>query len=344
MPSNVNQHFVPKFYLKYFSVNRNNKSLNIFNKDIEKYIENASLASQAYKKYYYGKDGEMEKSLADVESRAALLLNKISKDKILPNQLSELHRFLLFFILLTDLRNLNYNNKLKESLNSMHNSIFNKGEVVDPKFDLRTDNTVELSLSTLPLSIDVCADLGFKLIINDTKLPFVTSDQPVIKYNQYLENVTPKSMNTGYGSLGLQIIFPLSPNTLIFFYDQDIYRVGSAKKRIVNIAKEAEIDMLNLLQILNSGTNIYFNNEISKSKIFNLYYRSKAYPKPHQNITTKIPDSPTSAYHVTTTTPLETKMQMDWIKMTDYSKKIIINKSKLVQLRPWAEKIRNERM
>ncbi|MBK7038250.1 MAG: DUF4238 domain-containing protein [Bacteroidetes bacterium] len=341
MPSHVNQHFVPKFYLKYFSVDRNNKSINIFNKDNEKYIENASLASQAYKKYYYGTDGLLEKDLADVESKAALLLNYIAKSLYLPEQLSEVHKFLLFFILLTDLRNLNYNKKFSESLNSMHNSIYKKGEVVDPKFDLRTENTVNLSLTALPVLIDLCADLDFKLIINGSNIPFVTSDYPVIKYNQFLENILPGSMNTGYSSLGLQIMFPLSPKTLIIFFDQSIYKVGSAKKRVVNIDKESEIEMLNMLQILNSGINIYFNNELPKSKIFNLYDKSKTYKKPHQNITTIIPDSPTSAYHITTTTPLETKMQMDWIKMTDYSKKLILDKSKFVHMRPWAEKIRN---
>lgn len=343
MPSNVKQHFVPKFYLKYFSVDRNNKSINIFNKEIEKYIENASIASQAFKNYYYGKDGILEKSLADVEGNAASLLNHILKSNILPKQFSELHKFLLSFILLTDLRNLNYNKKLTGSLNSMHESMFNDNEVVDPKYDLRTDNTVNLSLAALPALIDLCADLDFKLIINKSNLPFVTSDNPVIKYNQFLEKQVPGSMNTGYSSLGLQIMFPLSPKAMLVFFDQNVYKVGSAKKRIIHLHKLSEIEMLIMLQMLNCGKNIYFNHELQKSKVFNLYYKSKGYPKPNLNKTIKIPSSPTSAYHITTSTPLETKMQMDWIKLTDYAKGIIINKSKLVHLRPWAEKVRNER-
>lgn len=344
MAHNANQHFVPKFYLKYFSVEKNNKSLNIFNKHLEKYIPNASLASQAYKKYYYGKDGLLEKSLAEVEGKAAVLLQTISKTKNLPNQLSSIHKYLLFFILLTDLRNLNYNLSLKESLQSMHDSMFNEGEIVDPKYDLRTDNTVDLSLSALPMLIDLCADLDFKLIINNTNKPFITSDNPVIRYNQYLEKLVPGSMNTGYSSLGLQILFPISPNLMTVFYDQDIYKVGSAKKREIEINKVSEIEMLNMLQIMNCGQNVYFNNNFLKSDAFKLYYRSKSFPIPHQQKTTKIPDSPTSAYHITTTTSLETNMQLDCIKLTEIAKTIRIDKSRLVHMRPWAEKIRNSRM
>lgn len=344
MPSNVKQHFVPKFYLKYFSVDNNNKSINLFNKDKEIFITNAALASQAFKNYYYGKDGVLEKSFADVEGKAATLIKYIINSHFLPRQLSELHRFLLFFTLLTDLRNLNYNKILSGSLNSMHNSMFSQEDIVDPKFDLRSNNTVYLSLAALPVLIDLCADLDFKLIINESNLPFITSDYPIIKYNQFLEMQVPGSMNTGYSSLGLQIILPLSPKVILIYYDSDIYKVGSSKKRIVHIDKLSEIEMLNVLQILNCGNNLYFNNEVQKSKMFDLYYRSKQYPKPHQNITSKIPESSNSAYHITTTTQLETKMQMDWIKLTDYAKGIIINKSKLVHLRPWAEKVRNERM
>ena len=46
MPSNKKHHYVPRFYLKYFSNNSEGKVLGIFNFDQQKYIEAGNLGGK----------------------------------------------------------------------------------------------------------------------------------------------------------------------------------------------------------------------------------------------------------------------------------------------------------
>ena len=56
------QHYVPQFYLKNFS--SNNKSVGIYNFNVNKYISNASIKDNFGKNYFYGDDKRIEMALS----------------------------------------------------------------------------------------------------------------------------------------------------------------------------------------------------------------------------------------------------------------------------------------
>lgn len=63
MASNKNQHFVPRCYLRPFTLDGNGLSINIFNIDRSRAIKNAPVKNQCSGDYFYGKDQKLERAL-----------------------------------------------------------------------------------------------------------------------------------------------------------------------------------------------------------------------------------------------------------------------------------------
>jgi hypothetical protein len=102
-------------------------------------------------------------------------------------------------------------------------------------------------------------DLKPHLIFSGNHRRFITSDNPVCKYNQYFEEIK-NFGKLGAVSRGLQIFFPISPLYLVILYDKDIYQIMSSGN-ITNYITDNDVNALNLLQMINSENNIYFDCE-----------------------------------------------------------------------------------
>jgi hypothetical protein len=139
----------------------------------------------------------------------------------------------------------------------------------DPRFKDHIDdivfgyeNAASLALGITANILQITEDLHFKILLNETTIPFITSDNPVVKYNQFLEDRKTFGGITGFGAKGLQLLFPLHPRIYLIFYDADIYRVGNKKQRVITLSAKRDIDELNRLQVVNSGSNLYFNQQV----------------------------------------------------------------------------------
>ena len=91
-------------------------------------------------------------------------------------------------------------------------------------------------------------DLDVKILINKSNIPFITSDNPIVKYNQFLEERKWNGSKTGFGLVGLQIFVPLNQYITLIFYDSSIYKIGNRKQIKIEINRNDEIQQLNLLQ------------------------------------------------------------------------------------------------
>ncbi len=79
MASNKNQHFVPRCYLRPFSINSDNKEINLYNIDRKRFIERAPIKHQCSKNYFYGDDSRLEKALQFTEGTYASVLRDVLK-------------------------------------------------------------------------------------------------------------------------------------------------------------------------------------------------------------------------------------------------------------------------
>lgn len=270
MSAKENQHFIPKFYLRRFSWGNNGKQIGVFNKETSLFFERAKLKSQAYKKNFYGKNKKVEDALGVLEARAAKLFRKVEREGFVPSG-SDIEFFdLLYFTILTDLRNpiisKNIHLSRKIFIDDLYGKESQKSIFFSTLYD-QIDDNVELALSGIEVALEVSLDLSLKLIVNCTSIPFITSDYPVVKYNQYLEKRKSLRGITGYGCVGLQVFYPISPTSMLFFFDATSYKVGDKKQTSINITKESDIKQLNILQFLNCSQIVYFNDKMIKLEL-----------------------------------------------------------------------------
>lgn len=282
MTEKKNQHYIPKFYLRNFSFENNGKQIGVYNLSNEIFVRKAKLKTQGSKNFFYGQDGVIEDELANIENTLAQQLNKITSNEIIPRKLTKEHLNLLAFVCITDLRN-------PVKINSFRNGLSEMGKrltELDPNIDLKNfiptishDDAVKMTMSNIPEVIEEILDLDFKILKNITKQPFLTSDFPIVKYNQFLESRNWSLSKSGYGLSGLQIIIPLNSELMLLFYDSEIYKVGDKKQKIVSINDLLDIENLNILQFVNCFESIFFNENTSEEYIRKLAIKAKKYKR-----------------------------------------------------------------
>lgn len=335
-----NQHFVPRFYLKWFSIDRNDKAIRVFNKKLDKFIPSASLYNQASKKYYYGEDGELEDDLAFSEGIFVERLRAILETETLPPYSSREHRTLLHFTVMTEFRN-----PIKKTAMEKVTEIvgdYAKQHVNFPDdyrnsgIKLGLKDPVAYALSNHNKSVLMISDLHIKLLKNTTNIPFITSDNPVVHYNQFLEQNTKLEGITGYGIKGVQIFIPLSPTYMLMLYDSQVYYVGKRKSKVVSISNPAEIDQLNVLQFLNSDVTCFGNGQVTEEYMKRLYEESKTYPTPRVQIHKKFQtgERTFTVYHAETSCRIN--LRLSFVAYSTHASRVEFHDDILVYPRDFA--------
>lgn len=342
------QHYVPKFYLRNFSYNGNKKQIGVFNTVSQFFIAQGKLKTQAYKPFFYGHDGRMEDILSIVEGKLAPIINQIVSTYTLPKQGTTEYERLLMFIILTQLRNPVISDSIinnREELIKRAQEIVPRDKFVESNVPrMSKEQAIKMALGGIETGLKFCNDLHCKLLVNKTDTPFITSDNPFAKYNQYLENKMWFGGWTGYGTRGLQIFTPLNPELTVVFYDGWTYKIGDRKALAVEITKK-DVDQLNLLQLLNCEENVFFNEGISNGYITEIHEKSTHFEKPNKpisHIMGKVDqhgkDIETSKIVMLGSVNPKIGMQLSVCTITKHGKQHVLD-NRAVQLRPKALEI-----
>lgn len=274
MTEKKNHHFVPRFYLRYFSNHSDGKSIGVWNIQKALFIRHASLRDQACAEYFYGKDSSIEDSLGQMEGVAANVLNNMTLTQTLPSERSEERKMLLIYLVSQAERTQSAADLLNESIDKfIHTTYKDDKRVKDslPNVRLGVENAALHVLSMIPRILPATTDLGMKLLVNLTDHEFLTSDHPVIKYNQFMRSRKWPGAHNGWIVMGLQLFFPISPRQYLVLYDKDLYRVGFRQKQVIEIGNVQDVDQLNALQLVNSNRNIYFNDLVKQEYVEELH-------------------------------------------------------------------------
>jgi hypothetical protein len=337
------QHYVPKFYLRNFSIKNNGKQINVLNTKADLFISNAKLKTQASKLFFYGKDGHIENVLSNIESEISPLITSICKYKTGPAFNSEEHLRLLHFVILMSSRNPVASNEVIESGNQLRKIIskMTDGKTeIDPTIMSNQEQAIKIVLQQIAVATAVCNDLKLKILINRSSTPFIISDNPLIKYNQFLEQRKWPLSVTGYASIGLQLLLPVDPFTMLLFYDEHTYKIGDRKKTSLEINKSSDVDQLNLLHFLNCDSLIFANENVTEFYLKKLFNESKKFPKANkpksrlmpleiQTADQKIQDK---VIHQTTT-DCKINLNIERITITKKAKEYKLS-TRAVQMRP----------
>ncbi len=258
MPQNKSHHFVPRFYLRYFTTD--GKRIDLFNISHKRFIRNAPLKGQCCRDYFYGKNIEHEQGLAETEGQTAELFRLIFGERRLPRPFTAGHVLLCFHIVTQANRTLSAANTLNELIDGMWKEILKH----DPKAPQEGLQDVLIgyedpglvaighAMRTYPLLMD----LEMRLLLAPKGTEFITSDNPIVMYNKFFGWRTVGS-NTGIASKGLAILFPICPFLTLVMFDKDVYHFGGSKSTAVALASQKDVFELNVLQAASATENVY---------------------------------------------------------------------------------------
>jgi hypothetical protein len=184
-------------------------------------------------------------------------------------------------------------------------------------------------------------DLKWKLLRATGIQEFITSDNPVVFYNQ-LFSFQKNGGKTGLASKGLEIFFPISPRHLILLYDDNVYKVGARKVNVINIDNSSDMAQINRLQYVSALENIYFSNQ--KHPALLELEKSNKYLRRQKTYTRYLPGDGAEEYQkgllLSSSEDVQPDLDISFIKLAKPAKVWLVNFLKL-KLRPLAV-VRNE--
>ncbi len=270
MASNKNQHFVPRCYLRPFTVDGTEAAaINLYNVDRRRFIERAPVKHQCSGDYFYGKDAQLEKAIQLVESSYASAL----KEVLTPGYvLDELHRVQLrLFWQLQHMQTEAASVRAAEMTEAMRNVVLEKDR---PEFLLGIREAVQMAMRAFAESMRILDDMKVCLVKNRTDTPFFTSDDPAVLTNRwYLERPGHNRRSFGLGSAGDILLLPLSPRVLFLGYDGDVYSVPK-ERGWTEVRRDEDIEAFNEHQFLNCRANVFVQSSAHARLVYESLLRA----------------------------------------------------------------------
>jgi hypothetical protein len=280
MPIQKRQHFVPQFYLRNFSFDVNKKRICAAVIDPLQFCPDVSIKSQAYDDYFYGRDG-VEDNLRRLEDAASpIVASVIDNDELPPKGCSDA-RLLLTFVLFQHSRTPAHAATFNEQHLKIAKNVAAGFPDLQNAFDtvaLDEKASVQLALRAAAELRHLCDDLECKLLVSTTGQEFITSDHPTAFYNRFLETRVANGGTTALGSKGLQVLFPISPQKALLYFDPNVYRVGGRNRfhPVCRLSDRTDVDRINLLQFANAHKVLYFSAASFWGQVQNIVQRGMA--------------------------------------------------------------------
>jgi|GEM_PF-1615344 hypothetical protein len=280
MAENKNQHFVPQYYLERFGYGTNKKLIRLAHLDSRRVVHTASIRGQCSADYFYGKDSPIDAALRQFESNEGAVLLRIDESHALPQRDSveshSLYQMAALFSSRTPRAAASTGNMMDAVLNETFQKLLAAGKLPSPPPGVNPEavrvsgkNSAKASMATQLAFTEFIhlLDLSLTILQAPPDTEFITSDHPAVLVNQALAGkYAPPHSATGFALRGLQIALPISPSTCLFFYDDDVYRIGPKNSKAVSISS-SDVVLLNALQVLNGGEHIYFHSEKTESSV-----------------------------------------------------------------------------
>lgn len=251
MATNKNQHYVPRCHLRPFTLNSENLAINVFNLDRKKLISNAPVKNQCSGDYFYGTDEKLEAAIQLIEvGYSQALRNIIGDSRALSEGNATIFKtFWLFQHMRTEAA-ARRSVELSETTRKL-------ADLPPEEFSMGMKEAVQIACRAFAGSMHEIDDLKFCVIKNQTKIPFITSDNPAVMTNKWrLDKDRSPGHSFGMGSAGMIALLPLTPKLLFLAYDGDVYSVPH-EKGIVKIKNDRDAIAFNRHQFLQCAANVY---------------------------------------------------------------------------------------
>ena len=263
MPAHKNQHYVPRCYLRSFSVDDRGKAVNLHNIGRARSVCRAPLKNQCSSPYIYGKDDlELERSLGKLENAYAAALRKVR----LQGQRATADDIacLLGFMTLQYARTEAAMERIRSAVTGVEEAVRASTSARLPEIDTDSRAMMIKSLSIYTGAAHKMKDLKSCLVRNKSRTDFITSDDPVCFTSRFHANRGMSSF--GIASTGALFFMPLSPKLLLLCYDAGVYSIRRFGL-YVETKLDRDVEACNELQYLNAHENVYFTDWTRRDQV-----------------------------------------------------------------------------
>lgn len=221
------QHYVSQFYLKWFAHIDGKKALiNCFDKQSLKHFY-TDITNIACEKYFYDAKKEdfqtVETSLAKIESRFNAAVSTLIKLRD-AQKLSDEERYAIALFIATQyVRTKEFRETIKDMVDqtAVRLSGLKKSPQLEKEIkDAQTNESIKKMhidlLDQAPELAEIICQMKWIILVNKTKTPFWTSDNPIVLHNEI--DHSPRG-NLGLTCQGIEIHIPLTPNLLLIACD-----------------------------------------------------------------------------------------------------------------------------
>lgn len=255
MATNKNQHFVPRCYLRPFTLGEEDKTICLFNVDHLRGIPNAPVRHQCAKSYFYGRNAKLEQAIQFVEQSFSSVSHEIRAPGHILRAGDKM--VLLRFLLLQHLRTEAASRRAVE-MAACSDSVLGV-EAFSFSFGVR--EAVQLAMRTYADQMSAIDDLKVCLLRNKTRIPLITSDDPAVITNRwYLEDRRIAGRSFGMSASGLLALLPITPQILCVAYDGDVYTIPN-QGGWAEIRRELDVEAFNEHQYLNCFANVFVHQQ-----------------------------------------------------------------------------------
>ena len=273
----LRHHYIPQFYFRQFS--NDDKSISLVNIEKILSVQYASISKQCYRPKFYGDTNTVEDAFSILECDVADILHRICQGVDLLNLEKKDHINLLMFIASQCLRTRAYAEGVARSISLMEKDLsIGVPKIEELENKERRDLIVGLSLSHVPSTYYNISDLEKRVLRIKCDYTFITSDNPIIKYNQWCEGENNLGV-TGLLNRGLQLFFPISPKYMLLFFDSNIYDTIGTNNSTIEIHDRNDVYKLNKFQAIFADKNLYFSDWENRDSVVRLINRASMFRK-----------------------------------------------------------------
>lgn len=257
------QHYVPQFYLKEFKIpNKNGSQISCFDKKLDS-IFVASVSKVAAESYFndFDEDQSFEKALSKFEGMVIDHYKNLVKSQSLAKLTPVDKAAIAYFIAVQHSRTRRSRDIIKDASEKVLEQAQEIGVVPDKRvYELFTEEGAKrfqyhLMAMTSSKFTKLLLKRKWTLVINQTEIPFWTSDSPLVYFNSF-----PYDKHDGFGfeRSGSELYFPMNPWLNLAVIDERIFQ--NVPDEIV-VDDEDEIIFYNQLQVIFSKRFIYSSNK-----------------------------------------------------------------------------------
>lgn len=250
MADHKNQHFVPRCVLKPFTLNNEDKAINLYTLRADRLIENAPVKHQCARDYLYGEDGVIEAGLAQLEGQYVAVHDRLRGGADTEDDRSQLRFFAYLQLRRTEIAI----QRLKASEQGMFQEIFGDNESEHPPLRFYMVESLKTCFDTK----EKIEDLKVCIVENRTDIDFVICDDPAVYTNRYAAEKIKREM-FGVMSSGLILGMPISPKLAVLCYDGLVYEPVNVENGRVILTAAEDAEALNELQYLRARGSVYFS-------------------------------------------------------------------------------------